>query len=194
MTSTKSTRWDKSAFSRRTRISDQDKQNIADYLRAGLSVGKFRDELLKELEKKYVKSTRQIERYIAECSLPEKQIYREGALATVAGQGRLFSIELTTRQAILHQLRVIGSKSSVFMVTICESGINYVDAMKSNIGIFQSHGRVAQETFRLPDWYYEDKDGGTNLHLEITPLKDHYLKPQTPVEFRVGVWFTSISR
>ncbi|MGA3094788.1 MAG: hypothetical protein ABSD79_05350, partial [Dehalococcoidales bacterium] len=69
-----------------------------------------------------------------------------------------------------------------------------IDAMHSNIGIFYSHGRLVQETFRLPDWYYEDKDGGTHLHLEITPLLDQYLKPQTPVEFKVGVWFTSISQ
>ncbi len=124
----------------------------------------------------------------------QEQIYREGTAATVAGQAKLFSIELPMRQAILHQLKVRSSVSCVFMVMICERGSTYVDAMESNIGIFRSHGRVAMETFRLPDWYYEDKDGGTHLHLEITPHIDQYLKPQTPVEFRVGVWFTSISR
>jgi hypothetical protein len=122
------------------------------------------------------------------------QIYREGSVATVAGQGILFDIELATRQAILHQLRVVVSKSCVFNVMVCENGSNLIDAMHSNIGIFYSHGRLVQETFRLPDWYYEDKDGGTHLHLEITPLLDQYLKPQTPVEFKVGVWFTSISQ
>jgi hypothetical protein len=80
------------------------------------------------------------------------------------------------------------------MVMVSESASNYVDAMQSNIGIFQSHGRVAQETFRLPDLYYEDKDGETHLHLEITPEIDQYFKPPTPVEFRVGVWFTGISK
>lgn len=122
------------------------------------------------------------------------QNYREGTVATVAGQGKLFSIELPVRQAILHQLRVIGSRSSVFTVMVCESANTYVDAMHSNIGIFQSRGRVVQETFRLPDWYYQDKEGGTHLHLEITPLIDQYLKPQTLVEFRVGVWFTPGTR
>ena len=181
-------------YSHEGRVSDQDKQHIAEYLHAGLSVGKPRDELLEELGGKYHKSIRQIERYIADCSLPEKQIYREGIITTVAGQGKLFNIELPTRQAILHQLKVIGSKSSVFEVMVSENGSTYVDAMRSNIGIFQSHSRVVQETFRLPDLYYEDKDGGTNLHLEITPLIDQYLKPPTPVEFRIGIWFTDISR
>ena len=191
MTYDKVTRWEKGEFKRKKPIGDQDKQVMADYLRAGLNVGKPRNDLLEELSEKYHRSTRQIERHI-KCSLSEKQIYREGTVVTVAGQGKLFSIELPMRQAILHQLRVIGSRSSVFMVTVCERGSPYFDAMQSNIGMFESHGRVAMETFRIPDWYYQDKEGGTHLHLEITPRIDQYLKPQTPVEFRVGVWFTSI--
>jgi hypothetical protein len=79
------------------------------------------------------------------------------------------------------------------MVMICERGSTYVDAVESNIGMYESHGRVAMDTFRLPDLYYKDKEGGTHLHLEITTHLDQYLTRQTPVEFVVGVWLTSIS-
>jgi len=51
---------------RRTRINEQDKQAMADYLRAHLHMGESRDELLEELGKKYNRSPRQIERYISE--------------------------------------------------------------------------------------------------------------------------------
>jgi hypothetical protein len=48
---------------------------MVDYLHAGLKMDKPRDELLEELAKKYQRSTRQIERYIAElqlCTLDER--------------------------------------------------------------------------------------------------------------------------
>lgn len=64
---------------------------MADYLHAGLKMDKSRDELLDELAKKYQRSTRQIERYIAELSLrtvderyeetPHRQKIRELAKA-----------------------------------------------------------------------------------------------------------------
>jgi len=67
------TNWDKGAFLRRTPISDQDKQEMADYLRASTKMGKHRDEILEELGEKYHRSTRQIERYIEKCSPSEQQ-------------------------------------------------------------------------------------------------------------------------
>jgi hypothetical protein len=49
---------------------------MAEYLQAGIKVGKYRDELLEELAGKYQKSIRQIERYIARYGknlLPQKE-------------------------------------------------------------------------------------------------------------------------
>jgi hypothetical protein len=43
---------------------------MVDYLHAGLEIGKSRDELLDELVKRYQRSARQIERYIAQSPLP----------------------------------------------------------------------------------------------------------------------------
>ncbi len=94
MASTKATKWVKGEFPRRTPISEQDKQEMADYLRAGLNMGKPRDELLEELSKKYHRSTRQIERYIAQCSPSEKQIYREGPIQVRTGPHQERLIEL----------------------------------------------------------------------------------------------------
>ena len=66
MTFGKVTRWDKDAFLRRKRINNRDKRQMADYLHAGLNMGKPREELLEELAQKYERSTRQIERYVAD--------------------------------------------------------------------------------------------------------------------------------
>ena len=96
MTFAKATRRDNGAFPRKMRISDQDKQVIADYLRAGLNMGKPRDELIEELGTKYHRITRQVERYIAQCSpseqeqepyeeTPRKQKMRELAKALAGG-------------------------------------------------------------------------------------------------------------
>lgn len=74
MTSAKATRWDNGAFPRSKRISGHDKQAMADYLRVGI---RPRDELLEELAKKYDRSTRQIERYISQCSPSEQEPYEE---------------------------------------------------------------------------------------------------------------------
>jgi hypothetical protein len=46
---------------------------MVEYLNANLTMGKIRDDLLEELGKKYGKSTRQIERYIAEISTQSKK-------------------------------------------------------------------------------------------------------------------------
>jgi hypothetical protein len=64
MTSNKVTNWDDGKFHKKTRITEQDKQNIADYYEASLNVNKSRDELIRELGEKYHRSPRQIERYI----------------------------------------------------------------------------------------------------------------------------------
>ena len=50
---------------------------MANYLRSGTNKGKPRDELLEELSEKYGRSTRQIERYISQCSPPEQERYVE---------------------------------------------------------------------------------------------------------------------
>ncbi len=78
MTFVKDLKWDGREFSRRTPISEQDKKLMADYLQAGLKMGKPRDELLGELAGKYHRSARQIERYIAGFSRPEADLrYKE---------------------------------------------------------------------------------------------------------------------
>jgi len=46
---------------------------MANYLHAGVNMGKPRDELLEELAEKYYRSTRQIERYINQCPPSEQQ-------------------------------------------------------------------------------------------------------------------------
>ena len=66
MTLDKETRWDKDEFLRRKRINDHDKRQMTEYLHAGLNMDKPREELLEELAQKYNRSSRQIERYIAD--------------------------------------------------------------------------------------------------------------------------------
>lgn len=66
MTFVKDSKWDRGEPSAKVPIGEQDKQLMADYLQAGLKMDKPRDVLLEELAKKYQRSPRQIERYIAE--------------------------------------------------------------------------------------------------------------------------------
>jgi hypothetical protein len=70
VTSIKDSKWDRREPSKKPPISDQNKRLMVDYLRAGLKMDKSRDELLDELARKYQRSTRQIERYIAQLSPP----------------------------------------------------------------------------------------------------------------------------
>jgi hypothetical protein len=98
VTTIKDSKWDRRESSEKPPISDQDKRLMVDYLRAGLKMDKSRDELLDELANKYRRSTRQIERYIAQLSLsaaneryeetPHRQKIRELA-KTLARETRI---------------------------------------------------------------------------------------------------------
>jgi coenzyme F420-reducing hydrogenase alpha subunit len=83
MTSNRNTKWDEDLQEPKKSISDKDKQAMAVYLGAGLNLGKRRIELIEELMDKYGRSSRQIERYIAEHSPTEEQFYGEGVVNTV---------------------------------------------------------------------------------------------------------------
>lgn len=77
MTFVKDAKWDRREPSAKLPIGDRDKQLMADYLKAGLGMGKLRDDLLVELAEKYRRSPRQIERYIARFSRPEADLTHE---------------------------------------------------------------------------------------------------------------------
>lgn len=66
MTKFNANRWDKGEFSKRKPINDEDKRAMTEYYEAGLKTGKLSSELLEELEMRYRKSARQIQRYIRE--------------------------------------------------------------------------------------------------------------------------------
>ena len=115
---------------------------------------------------------------------------KEVTVTTVAGQGKLCSIELPTPLAILHQLKVKGSVDSEFIIQVCESGKSILDAEWSTI--FNAQGKGMLAVFRLLGIYYEDKDGGTHLHLEITPMINQYLQPSSSISFKIEARFTPI--
>ena len=72
MTKTGNTNWDQGEFSKKKRISKEDKQTIAEYYRAGLKTGKSSDDLLEELAERYGKSDRTIQRYIRKVTKPQE--------------------------------------------------------------------------------------------------------------------------
>jgi hypothetical protein len=77
VTYVKDSKWDNGEPSGKLSIGEQDKQLMADYLQAGLKMGKPREVLLDELADKYKRSTRQIERYIARFLRPEADLRYE---------------------------------------------------------------------------------------------------------------------
>lgn len=99
MTESGDIKWDKERLPKKKRLSDEDKQAMADYYQAGLKTRKSSEDLLAELEERYGKGSRQIQRYIAEVlsdtglrpkaqryeETPHKQKMRELARATAEG-------------------------------------------------------------------------------------------------------------
>lgn len=72
MTKLADTKWDKERLSKKRRVSDEDKQAMANYYQAGLKTGKSSEDLLAELEEQYGKSSRQIQRYIAQITAKQE--------------------------------------------------------------------------------------------------------------------------
>lgn len=72
MTKLADIKWDKDRLPKKRHVSDEDKQAMADYYQAGLKTGKSSEDLLAELEERYGKSSRQIQRYIAQITAKRK--------------------------------------------------------------------------------------------------------------------------
>lgn len=65
-------KWDKEKLPKKKHLGHEDKQALAEYYQAGLKTGKSSEDLLAELEERYGRSSRQIQRYIG--AVPEKHV------------------------------------------------------------------------------------------------------------------------
>jgi len=71
MTKLGDTKWDREELPNKKHVSHADKQAIAEYYQAGLKTGRSSEDLLAELADQYNRSSRQIQRYIAEVAAGE---------------------------------------------------------------------------------------------------------------------------
>jgi len=87
----KATKWDKGEFSKREKVSPEDKKAIAEYYQAGLKTGKSSKELWEELAKRYDRHIRQIQRYIS-------QVKKQSLIADAEAQPSVAPLPLDVAQ------------------------------------------------------------------------------------------------
>lgn len=116
-------------------------------------------------------------------------ISREGTATVPVQQAKMVDIELPSERCILHQLKIVASVATDSFIQVCESSKTFEDRQGSCI--YERRVQSVSQTLMLGNLYYEDKDGGARLHLQLAALRVLWLRePPREVTFQAKVWCT----
>lgn len=167
MTKLADIKWDKDRLSKKRHVSDEDKQAMADYYQAGLKTGKSSEDLLAELEERYGKSSRQIQRYIAQITAKRKD--PANSLTIRIGEAGGTAVDPESGK---------GGQLVVFTLGNCSQNVLTVERICLEVLSCQSYDELPHIEARLIPFKYEVKLSPNRLgDYVVTEEKFRYAGP-----------------
>lgn len=125
MSDRKDSRWDKGEFQKKKPVNIEDRKNITAYYLHGIQIGKPSDELLEELEQRYDRSSRQIQRYIANVKANDYE-----AIVQLAKKSEQSVQPEYSQSVIAHDRRIFEETNKTLSEQALYEFLNYVDQQR----------------------------------------------------------------